>query len=120
MTMFRQYAVRSGLGLAALAVAIAFVSACQHDATRSTQNTSPRSTVTQTVAVPVEGMICQICAGRVKSTLKAVHGVDDVEISLEKRNAVIRYDASTVKPDQLARAINELGYKTGPPTPASQ
>lgn len=118
--MFRQYAVRSVLGFAALAAGIAFVTACQQDGTRSTQNTSARSATTQTVAVPVEGMICQICAGRVKSALKAVHGVDDVEISLEKRNAVIRYHAGTVSREQLARAINELGYKTGTATPASQ
>lgn len=120
MTIFRQYALRSALRLAPLAVGIAFVTGCQQDGTRSTENTGVRSAATQTVAVPVEGMICQICAGRVKSTLKAVHGVDDVEISLEKRNAVIRYDASSVSPEQLARAINELGYKTGAPTPASQ
>jgi copper ion binding protein len=68
----------------------------------------------RTVTVPVEGMICQICAGRVKSTLKDIRGVDEVDVSLEKRHAVVRYDAETVTPDELARAIKKLGYKAAP------
>ncbi|MGQ0733774.1 MAG: heavy-metal-associated domain-containing protein, partial [Acidobacteriota bacterium] len=61
-------------------------------------------------------MICQICAGSVKSALKKVDGVQDAEISLEKRNAVIHYDERKVSVDQLTRAIQDAGFKPGAPT----
>jgi copper chaperone CopZ len=71
----------------------------------------------RTVTVPVDGMICVVCAGLVKTALKAVQGVQDAEVSLEKRNVRVRYENGTVNLDQLSRAINELGYKAGVPAP---
>ncbi|MBI3491755.1 MAG: heavy-metal-associated domain-containing protein [Acidobacteria bacterium] len=69
----------------------------------------------RTVTVPVNGMICVVCAGRVKNALKAVHGVQDAEVNLEKRNATVQYENGKLNLDQLTRAINELGYKAGVP-----
>ncbi|ODS53758.1 MAG: hypothetical protein ABS36_12555 [Acidobacteria bacterium SCN 69-37] len=73
------------------------------------------------VAVPVDGMICQVCAGNVKSALRRIQGVAHAEVSLEQRKVVIHYQDGKVSADQLTRAITELGYKAGVPTPlASQ
>lgn len=72
---------------------------------------------TKTVRIPVEGMICTVCAGNVKKALKAVPGVEDAEISLERREAVVRYGEGMVSPQQLVSAINQLGYKAGTPVP---
>jgi len=102
-------------GLAALVLVMAFASACQRDATNSTPIRAANHVATRTVALPVDGMICQVCAGRVKSALKAVHGVQDAQINLERRNAVIQYEDGKVTTDQLTRAINDLGYKAGMP-----
>lgn len=106
------------LGLAALVLGIAAISvACQRDGTASAQDTSLQRSEVRTISVPVEGMICVACAGRVKTALKAVHGVRSVEVSLEKRNARVEYKNHTVTLDQLTHSINELGYKAGAPVP---
>ena len=70
---------------------------------------------TSTVSLPVEGMSCASCAASVKRTVKALNGVTGVEVSLAERRARVRYNVSKVTPDQIAGAIRELGYKTGPP-----
>jgi len=103
--------------LGASVLIVAASTACRREGAASAHAGGEKQVATRSVAVPVEGMICQICAGRVKSALKAVHGVSDVEVRLEKRNAVIQFEDGTVTPDQLMRAITELGYKAGRPAP---
>ena len=74
--------------------------------------------VMKTVTIPIEGMSCSACAARVKRTLKAMDGVAEVEISLEHRNARVRYVEGKVSPERLVAAINQLGYKAGTPRAA--
>ncbi len=103
-------------GLAALVLTVAVSStACQRDTTASAQAAQAKRPEMRTVTVPVDGMICVVCAGRVKTALKAVHGVQDAEVNLEKRNATVQYENGKLNLDQLTRAINELGYKAGVP-----
>jgi copper chaperone CopZ len=96
---------------------VAASTGCRREVAAVGRGGGEKQAATRGVAVPVDGMICQICAGRVKSALKAVHGVSDVEVSLERRNAVIRYEEAKLSPEQLTRTISELGYKVGVPTP---
>lgn len=107
------------VGLAILVSALSAVTACRRD-TQQTASTVERAVATRTVSVPVDGMICQVCAGSVKNALKKVDGVQDAEISLEKRHAVIHYDDRKVSVEQLTRAIKDAGYKPGVPTAVQQ
>ncbi len=70
----------------------------------------------KTVTIPIEGMACMLCVGRVKKTLKALDGVLEVAVSLEHRRAQVRYLETEVSPERLVAAINALGYKAGTPT----
>ena len=72
---------------------------------------------TKIVAIPVEGMVCLACTGRVRTALKAIDGVTGVEVSLEHRAARVRYIDGKVSPDQLVAAVNHLGYRAGTPRP---
>jgi copper chaperone CopZ len=67
------------------------------------------------VTIPVEGMVCLACTARVKSTLKAINGVTEVEVNLAGRVARVEYLEGKVSPEQLVAAINRLGYRAGPP-----
>jgi copper chaperone CopZ len=67
----------------------------------------------KTVSIPVEGMSCVACAARVKRTLKGIEGVQHVEVSLELRDAMVRFLPKKVTPERLEAAINALGYKAG-------
>lgn len=109
-------AVSLSIVLAAVVVLVSFATACRRDTPASAQTPAQQSASQRTVAIPVDGMICQVCAGSVKTALKKVEGVSDAEISLEKRNAVIRFDEGKVNVDALIRAIKDAGYKTGAPT----
>lgn len=67
------------------------------------------------VTIPVEGMVCLACTARVKSTLKAINGVTEVEVSLEDRVARVKYVEGKVSREQLVSSINGLGYRAGTP-----
>ncbi|HXG72584.1 MAG TPA: heavy-metal-associated domain-containing protein [Gemmatimonadaceae bacterium] len=79
---------------------------------------APASDTMQTVRIPVEGMSCVACAARVKKTLKAIAGVDEVEVHLGERNARVRFDSRRLAPAHLVAAITELGYSAGTPVSA--
>lgn len=70
---------------------------------------------TESVVVPVEGMSCMACVARVKKTLKETAGVSEVNVSLEKNEAEIRYEPAKTSGEKLAKVIDEMGYKPGTP-----
>lgn len=104
------------IGVPILVLAISVLTACRRDAQAPAPAGGDTTVAMRTVTVPVDGMICQVCAGTVKSTLKKVDGVRDAEISLEKRHAVIQYDEHKVRLETLTRAIRDAGYKPGVPS----
>jgi copper chaperone len=65
----------------------------------------------QTVTLGISGMTCGGCVSSVSKVLKALDGVAKADVSLDKRCAVVNYDAAKVSPDQLKRAIQEAGYE---------
>jgi copper chaperone len=65
----------------------------------------------KTVTIRVEGMKCNHCSGSVAKALKATDGVEKVEISHEKGEAVIQYDDQKVTEVKLREVINGTGFK---------
>jgi Cu+-exporting ATPase len=63
-------------------------------------------TLTRTF-LPVEGMTCAACAGRVKRALLAVPGVTGAEVNPASGQAEV---AGTAAPDALAAAVAKAGY----------
>jgi len=61
-----------------------------------------------TVHISIEGMTCGHCTAAVEKALKAVDGVEQVEVSLEPGEAVVK---GTADLDSLVRAVVEEGYK---------
>jgi len=70
---------------------------------------------TKVVTIPVEGMVCASCTARVKRALESIEGVTGVEVSLERRQARVRYVEAKLSPQTLVIAINDVGYKAGTP-----
>lgn len=99
------------IGLA-FTVAVVFVLIATN-AISSAQIQNSNAPQVKTVSIPVEGMSCVSCAARVKRTLKAIDGVQRVEVSLEHREATVQFSPAKVTPERLEAAINELGYKAG-------
>lgn len=72
----------------------------------------------KTVVIPVEGMSCASCAGKVKRALKDIPGVGDTVVDLGERRATVDYDPRQVALDRLVAAINGTGFKAGVPAEA--
>lgn len=65
----------------------------------------------ETTVVKVTGMTCMGCAASVKKVLTAISGVQSVDVSLEKAQATIGYDAARARPAQFKTAIEDAGYE---------
>ena len=59
----------------------------------------------------ISGMTCGGCVSSVNRVLSALNGVVKAEVSLEKQDAMVDYDASKVNLEQLKRAITEAGFE---------
>jgi len=64
-----------------------------------------------TTTIKVQGMTCNHCVMRVAKALKAVPGVQDAKVDLQKAEAVVSYDDAKVSADKLSTAVVEAGYK---------
>jgi copper chaperone CopZ len=69
------------------------------------------SAATKTVTIKVEGIHCGGCSSSVTKALKATEGVEDVQVSFEKGEAVIKYDDQKVTVAKLREVINGTGFK---------
>lgn len=58
--------------------------------------------------IKIEGMTCKHCVAAVSDILGEVDGVEEVNVSLEKAEAVV---VGTVLKDDLILALNNTPYK---------
>ena len=68
----------------------------------------------QTITLGISGMTCGGCVRSVGNVLKALDGVANAEVSLEKNNAVVDYDPGKVGIEQLKRSVEEAGFEVTP------
>ncbi len=59
----------------------------------------------------IQGMTCNHCVMRVAKALKAVPGVQDAQVDLQKAEAVITYDEAKANKGQMSTAVVDAGYK---------
>ena len=64
----------------------------------------------QTIELSIGGMGCQGCVRAVSSALKAVAGVESVQVDLAAGRAVVQFDAGVTGPDELIPAVEQAGY----------
>src|SRR5688500_17578718 len=72
--------------------------------------TSRRSGEATKLVIPVSGMTCAACQGRVQRTLAKTPGVVDANVNLMMGNATVAYDPAATTPDALVSAIRATGY----------
>lgn len=71
---------------------------------------TPVWAATKTVRLSVPGMTCAACPITVKKALSRVQGVEKVEVSFEKREAVVTFDNAKTNVEALTRATENAGY----------
>ena len=62
------------------------------------------------IDIPVEGMTCASCAGRVEKAIRAVPGVADAAVNLATERARVTFDPAATGPGPVAQAIERAGY----------
>jgi copper chaperone CopZ len=93
----------------AVGALLAFVSSCSKEA-RAEEVPSDDVPALLSVTLAVEGMTCASCSVAVRMALKRLNGVHTVEMSVEKKRAVINYEPAKVMPERMIEAVNRLGY----------
>ena len=69
------------------------------------------TTAVATEVFAIEGMTCEVCASRVTSALKALPGVESVEVSLKDKKATVVGDSAPVPAEAVENAVSKAGYK---------
>jgi copper chaperone len=65
----------------------------------------------ESVTIPIEGMTCGGCVANVERVLKAIDGVQNVNVSLTPGQAVVEFVPGRVDPARLHSAIEDAGYE---------
>ena len=67
--------------------------------------------------LPIEGMTCSSCAGRVEKSLNQLDGVE-ATVNFATERATVEFDPVQVEPEQLVGAVESVGYAASLPAPA--
>ncbi|MGH7318613.1 MAG: heavy-metal-associated domain-containing protein [Candidatus Rokuibacteriota bacterium] len=60
----------------------------------------------------IKGMTCGGCVAAVKVQLKKTEGVTAYDVSLEKGEAGVSYDAAKTTPEKIAESVSKTGFET--------
>lgn len=66
---------------------------------------------TKATVVYSTNLHCQNCAKKINENIAFEKGVTDLKVDLEKQTITITYDMSKTSKENLAKAIEKLGYK---------
>jgi mercuric ion binding protein len=72
--------------------------------------TTPAWASTQTVTLSVPGMTCAACPITVKKALTKVEGVNKVDVTFDKLEAVVTFDDARTSVQALTEATTNAGY----------
>lgn len=64
----------------------------------------------KTVIVSIEGMVCMSCVNSIESIISEHAGVKEIHVSLEKEDAVIKYNENKTNAKDLCSAIEDMGF----------
>jgi copper chaperone CopZ len=59
----------------------------------------------------IEGMHCSHCASAIAESLRKLNGVKGADVLFTTGKAKVSYEPDSVKVDDMAKAIESLGYK---------
>ena len=75
---------------------------------------APVWAATQTVTLSVPGMTCPACPITVKKALSKIAGVEKVDVSFDRREAVVIFDDAKTNVQKLTKATEGAGYPSTP------
>lgn len=64
----------------------------------------------RTVTLTVENMTCALCPITVRTAIERVTGVEDVQVDLESKTAVVVFDDAQATVEDIAEASRQAGF----------
>jgi copper chaperone len=64
----------------------------------------------QTATIKIKGMTCMGCVNSIKTVLKNLPGIAQLEVTLDPAQAVVQFDPASTNPDQFKAAIIDAGF----------
>jgi Cu+-exporting ATPase len=71
----------------------------------------PLSQETEVCELPVQGMTCAACVGRIERALAKLPGVEEATANFVTQRTTVRFDPVRVDQEAIARAIEDVGYE---------
>ena len=84
----------------------------------ATQPTMSENEAAAECQLPVQGMTCASCVGRVERALRSAPGVQEATVNFAMQRVSLKYDAAATSPDALAQVIEKAGYQVPRAQPA--
>ncbi|WP_230532208.1 heavy metal translocating P-type ATPase [Microvirga roseola] len=72
---------------------------------------SKLSAPTDTIDIPIQGMTCASCVGRVEKAIRSVEGVSAANVNLATERAHVSFNPAKADPSAVAEAIRAAGYE---------
>ena len=63
------------------------------------------------IKLKIEGMHCAGCSTRLERVLKNLEGVEEAKVSLEEKQATIKFDETKTNIENIKEAIADAGFK---------
>jgi Cu+-exporting ATPase len=74
--------------------------------------------MSDTITIPVRGMHCAACQGRVQQELERTPGVTGAAVNLLLNSATVSFDPAITTPERLVDAVRSTGYEAELPSVA--
>ena len=71
---------------------------------------APAWAARQTVTLSVTGMTCAACPTTIKKAMNKVEGVDNIEVNLKEKKALVTFDDARTNVNALLEATKNAGY----------
>jgi Cu+-exporting ATPase len=63
------------------------------------------------ITIPIGGMTCAACAGRIEKAIKKLDGVTNVSVNFATEKATVAYEPRKVRVSVIKEAVEKAGYK---------
>jgi Cu+-exporting ATPase len=63
----------------------------------------------------IGGLHCSLCTGTMEKALGRLPGVENVAVSLTHEQALVEYDPTVIRPDDLLETLRDIGYQIWDP-----
>ena len=87
------------------------ITPCSHMRIRRFTMAAGKLAPTDSIDIPIQGMTCASCVGRVEKAIRSVAGVTAANVNLATERAHVEFAPATADPVAVADAIRAAGYE---------